>query len=299
MPTTSTRDEREVDEPDERAVAAAHLVVRARLVAAAAPARPAPVDVEGADEGDDEDDRVGEGERERDDRAEADEPHPRRQRGHRAAAVERGHRQQVEEVQEEAGEGQRRATGRCPSPRRSAGTRRRRSVPRIGPARPTRASASALPPSDLAHTTRAQEGDEDRRAGLDALAAQRDDVAHLVDEEQHDEADGELPAPDQRVGGDRDEHRARGREDLELGQQQQDRLELGPDHDQRREQAAAGAPPPRTLRLAEGRRPLRPAGRAPPAAASRAEARGCAARSSHTEDRVRRCSSTSVTRACT
>ena len=100
---------------------------------------------------------------------------------------------------------------------------------------------------------RAQEGDEDRRAGLDALAAQRDDVAHLVDEEQHDEPDGEPPAPDQRIGGHRDEHRARGGEHLDLGQQQQDRLELGADHGQRREQATAGAAPPRTPRLAERR----------------------------------------------
>src|SRR3954467_10705664 len=134
-------------------------------------------------------------------------------------------------------------------------------VPRIGPASPTRASASALPPSDFAHTTAprkgkkngdppphdgAQEGNEHRRTRLHALAAQRDDVPHLVDEEQHDEPDGEPPAPDQGVGADRDDHRARGGEDLELREQEQERLELGPDEDQRREQAAASSPPPRT-----------------------------------------------------
>ena len=172
-------------------------------------------------------------------------------------------------------------------------------VPRIGPARPTRASASALPPSDFAHTTAPRKG---MKTGALASTPSRrscDDVAHLVDEEQHDEPDGEPPAPDQRVGGHRDEHRARGGEHLDLGQQQQDRLELGPDHGQRREQAAAGAPPPRTLRLAERRGALRrrfrrrrgqPAGR-----------KLVGALLAHLTPRIgcRRCSSTSVTRACT
>ena len=53
------------------------------------------------------DDRVGEHERQRDQRREPDEPHPRRHRRHRPAAVERHDRQQVEQVQEEPGEGQR------------------------------------------------------------------------------------------------------------------------------------------------------------------------------------------------
>ena len=44
----------------------------------------------------------GEQEHQRDQRREPDEPHPRRHRGHRPAAVERHHRQQVEQVQEEA-----------------------------------------------------------------------------------------------------------------------------------------------------------------------------------------------------
>ena len=45
-------------------------------------------------------------------------------------------------------------------------------------------------------------------------------------EQQRDEADGELPAPDDRVGGDRHQHRGRGGEHLELRQQQQQHLEL-------------------------------------------------------------------------
>jgi hypothetical protein len=51
-------------------------------------------------------------------------------------------------------------------------------------------------------------------------------VAELVDEEQQNEADGELPAPDPGVGRDRDQHRGRRREDLELEDRQQDGLEL-------------------------------------------------------------------------
>jgi hypothetical protein len=51
-------------------------------------------------------------------------------------------------------------------------------------------------------------------------------VAELVDEEQKDEADGEAPTPDPCVGGDGDEHRRRRREDLQLEEGQDDRLEL-------------------------------------------------------------------------
>ena len=63
----------------------------------------------------------------------------------------------------------------------------------------------------------------------DALAAQLDDVAHLVDEEQHHEADRELPAPDQAVGRDRDEHRARVVSSLSLGSRSSSALPFGAD----------------------------------------------------------------------
>ena len=99
-------------------------------------------------------------------------------------------------------------------------------LPRIGPASPTRASATAFSPSDLAQIDGAQERDEHRRRGLDPLAAELDHVAHLVHEQQQHEADRELPAPDQRVGGDRDQHGRRRGEDLDLRQQEQKRLEL-------------------------------------------------------------------------
>ena len=63
---------------------------------------------------------------------------------------------------------------------------------------------------------RAEEGDEHRRAGLDPLAPQLDHVAHLVDEQQHDEPGRERQAPDRGVGGDRDEHRAGRGQQLQL-----------------------------------------------------------------------------------
>ena len=69
-----------------------------------------------------------------------------------------------------------------------------------------------------------------------------DHVAHLVHEQQHHEADRERPAEEQPVGGDRDERRAGGRQQLEFRQQQQDafdrREELGDQRGDRRERAA-------------------------------------------------------------
>ena len=107
----------------------------------------------------------------RDQRAEAEEPHPRRHRRHRAAAVERHDRQQVEEVEEEAR--RRRARARKSLLRQLArppGNARRRACRASGPASPTRASASALSPSDARRDHGAQERDEHRRARPDALA---------------------------------------------------------------------------------------------------------------------------------
>ena len=56
-------------------------------------------------------------------------------------------------------------------------------------------------------------------------SAQDDHVADLVDEDQQHEADGEGPAEHPGVGDDRDAHRDRDAEELQLGQQQED-LEL-------------------------------------------------------------------------
>ena len=88
----------------------------------------------------------------------------------------------------------------------------------------------------------AEEWDEHGRARADALAAQLEHVAHLVHEQQQHEPGGELPAEEQAVGGDRDERRAGGREQLDLGQQQEQSLDrgkkLGDQGDDRREHAA-------------------------------------------------------------
>jgi hypothetical protein len=95
------------------------------------------------------------------------------------------------------------------------------SDPRMGPARPTRASASALPPSDRVPIACAEERDEQHPRGAHALPAQLDVVAHLVDEQERHEAHAEAPAPDQRVGADRDEHGERRGQELRLAQEQQ------------------------------------------------------------------------------
>jgi hypothetical protein len=68
-------------------------------------------------------------------------------------------------------------------------------------------------------------------------------------EQEYDEAGRELPAPDQGVGGDRDEHRAGGRQDLELRQQQQDRLELAEQQRERRDGGAGAVAPVLALGL--------------------------------------------------
>jgi len=72
-----------------------------------------------------------------------------------------------------------------------------------------------------------------------------------VDEHQQHEAERELPAPDQAVCGDRHE-RGRGcREQLDVPEQQQHRLQLREQrHDPGAERADA-APQPRSPRLAE------------------------------------------------
>jgi hypothetical protein len=66
-------------------------------------------------------------------------------------------------------------------------------------------------------------------------------VPELVDEDQQDERDAELPAPEQGVGGDRHRHRPCGREELELEERGEEGRGL-PDqeadrHERRRELA--------------------------------------------------------------
>ena len=148
-------------------------------------------------------------------------------------------RQQVEQVQEEAGEGERRQNSRCRVASAIGMHAAAPSEPRIGPARPTRASASGVVAQRLGPHRAPRNGMN--TGALASMPSRRSwiDVAHLVDEQQHHEPEGELPSPDQAVGADRDEHRRRRREELELGQQQQRRpcrtskIASSADHEQR------------------------------------------------------------------
>jgi hypothetical protein len=116
----------------------------------------------------------------------------------------------------------------------------------------------------------AEEGHEQDRARGDALAAQRDRVPELVHEQQRDEEGREMPAPEQGVGPDRDDHRACRRQVLGLEPEQQQELRLRRElRDQQREApdgsqhlaegvARTGARMDRAARRRRGRR-----GRAP------------------------------------
>ena len=209
---------------------------------------PAAVGLHPAEEQDQQHDRTREEEGRRDQQPVADDPHPRRQRSHRPTAVQRQHGQQVEEVQQEADEGQRlpeHVAGRLPDPEREQGPDRAQH--RSGQA-DARLGGGVV--RQLLHADHgAHEGDEQRRSGLDALAAQLQHVAHLMDEDQDHEARCERPAPDQRVGRHRDQHRPRGRQDLELREQQEDALELREQDAQRGEPAAHAVADRLALRL--------------------------------------------------
>ena len=90
----------------------------------------------------------------------------------------------------------------------------------------------------------AEEGDEHRRAGLDSLAAQRDHVAHLVDRAAARRSRRRTASPRSRRRRRPRRHRPGRGEKLELGQEQQDRLELGQDRHQRRAGVARACPSP-------------------------------------------------------
>ena len=244
-------DQRQVDGRDKGAVERTDVVVGLGLLAALAPAPPAPPGLEAAEDHDQQDDRVREHEREHDQAGKPDEPHRGGHRRHRAAAVERDDGKQVEQIEEEAGEGERApevVARRVPDEHargsaEAAEDRAGEADARLG---------GGVVTERLGADHRTQEGDEHRRAGLDSLAPQRDHVAHLVDEQQRYEAGAELPAPDRAVGGDGDQHRAGRREQLQLRQQQQDCLELGQegrDRRQRRSDDALERPLPGLLEV--------------------------------------------------
>src|SRR5262249_31987539 len=66
---------------------------------------------------------------------------------------------------------------------------------------------------------RAEERDEHRPGRVEPLALRLEPVAHLVEEEQQDDAEPEPPAPDERIAAERDEHGAELGERPQLGQQ--------------------------------------------------------------------------------
>ena len=167
----------------------------------------------------------------------AREPDDRVQGGGGAAAVERHDRQQVEEVQEEAGE------------RDGLEQLRPREVREDEHAGGTgRAEHRAcetdlrLDPRVARHVPHPDHGAEERHeqdgARRDALTAQRDRVPELVHEQQRDEERREVPAPEQGVGADRDDHRPGRRQVLGLEAEQQQDLGLRRElRDQQREAA--------------------------------------------------------------
>ena len=55
------------------------------------------------------------------------------------------------------------------------------------------------------------------------MASEGEDVPHLMDQDQHDEAGRELPAPQQAVGRDRYQSGAGARQNLDLGREEQKR----------------------------------------------------------------------------
>ena len=156
---------------------------------------------------------------------EPDDPERGMDRRDDPAAVERRDRREVEEVEEEAGEGQRdeqlgvEVLAEAPDGRgaEAAEDRARDRDLRLVP---------GVVGQLLQHDHRAEKGDEHRRRDRQPLPLGLEDVAQLVDEQEHHEADRKLPAPEERVRGDRDEHRAGDREELELEDREQQELEL-------------------------------------------------------------------------
>ncbi|MCE2826556.1 MAG: hypothetical protein LW626_05635, partial [Verrucomicrobium sp.] len=152
----------------------------------------------------------------------ARDPQPGRKRRDDAAAVEKTDRGQVEEVEQEARVGQCRperiarrhvdqeAHGRAEGPEDRAADAHHRLDPGV--------SRGVLQRDERPH-----ERDEDRGAHPEALAARRDQVTEFVDEDQHDEAEGELPPPQEGIGPDAEDHGAAGLEEVrqELQERQQ------------------------------------------------------------------------------
>ena len=211
-----------------------------RLVLRLVAVLPAPPRLEPAEDEDQDQDRVRRQDRQPEQQHEADDPERGVDRRDDAAAVERRDRRQVEEVEEEAGERERDEQVGVERTRRAPTSRAAPRPPMIGPAIATFASFQASSGSCLSVIRAPRKG---MNIGADTGRPCRfasSDVAQLVDEEQQDEADRELPAPEERVGADRDEHRGGDREELELEDRDEDELQL-PDQERRAPRSAPRA----------------------------------------------------------
>src|SRR5437899_1822556 len=212
-----TDDERRVGERDQRALAARQSVVAGHGVAPATHERP-----EADHQHEEEHGRSGHEQRGDADGI-ADHPGGTREGARDSAAVERRHRDEVEQVQQDRGVPERhqeplleRESGGEHRPRRDgAHDRARHRDPRLD---------AGVPGPAVHRDEGADERNEHGRARRNALDPQRDRVADLVDEDQQDEADGEQPAPLHGVGADREQHR---REGLPLEDAREEAEDLG------------------------------------------------------------------------
>ena len=179
-----------------------------------------------AEQDEDQQERVGATKNSATSTAEADEPNPRRHRGHCPAAVERHDGDQVDQVQEEAdiGQGpQQVAVERFGDPQAGG-----RAEPCRGPGPP----APRAPPPGRSRGICSIITAPRKGMNIGALAlmpSRRSWITWPISwmKQQQDEAGGERPAPEQRVGRYRDERRAGRAEHLDLRQQQQAGLDGG------------------------------------------------------------------------
>ena len=170
-------------------------------------------------------------------------------RAEHVAAVEDPDRREVDQVEEEARVGERaqevgarlhgddQARGGADTARDRPGERHARVHPRV---------EAHVPKCDVG----AEERDEDRELRVEPRPLRLDVVAELVDEDEQDDADRELPAPDERVAADREE------DPEELEHEGAELDEHAERHGERREQPAEQRPP-RAVVLARQRPRLR------------------------------------------
>src|SRR5262245_8158604 len=138
------------------------------------------------------------------------------------AAVEGAERQQVEQVEHEPEVRERdQQVGSVCVPDHEAGERPNAAEDRAGDR-----DAGGLPrvPARVLDV-RAEERDEDRPRRLEPFAARLEEVPHLVNDDQHDHSEGELPPPDQCIAAERDEDRPELGERAELDEDPEDRDE--------------------------------------------------------------------------